>query len=82
MLPKYKILTSRLLETRMATDTDWYLGNLKKAFGYKVCRPLNVEQAPADHSDNFNREIVNQWKASEVGAAFTRDPRLINESRA
>ncbi|HYE19428.1 MAG TPA: hypothetical protein VEA69_13340 [Tepidisphaeraceae bacterium] len=81
-LPKYKILTSRLLETRMATDTDWYLGNLKRAIGYKVCRPLTVEQAPAGHPDEFNRDVVNQWKASEIGAAFTRDPRFLNESRA
>lgn len=81
-LPKYKIMTSRLLETRMATDTDWYLGNVKKAFGYKTCKPLTVEQAPDAHPDNFNRDIVNQWKASEFGAACTLDPRLVNESRA
>ena len=82
LVPKYKILTSRLLETRMATDTDWYLGNLSKAFGYKTCRPMATEQAPADHPDNFTRDIVNQWKVSEVGTPFTRDPRYINESRA
>lgn len=81
-LPKYKVLTSRLLETRMATDTDWFLGNLKKAFRYKVVRPLQVEQAPDSHPDNFNRDIVNQWKVSEFGNAFTFDPRFINESRA
>lgn len=81
-LPKYRVLTSRLLETRMATDTDWYLANLRKAIGYKECRPLTVEQAPADHPDNFNRDIVNQWKASEIGAACVLDPRMINESRA
>ena len=81
-LPKYKLMTSRLLETRMATDTDWYLGNLSKAIGYKECRPLAVDQAPDTHPDNFNREIVNQWKSSEVGAAVVLDPRLWNESRA
>lgn len=82
MVPKYKILTSRLLETRMATDTDWYLANLKKAIGYKECRPLTVEQAPSNHPDAFNRDIVNQWKVSEIGAACVLNPRYINESRA
>lgn len=82
LIPKYQIATSRLLETRMATDTDWYLCNPKKAWGYKVIRPLKVDQAPANHPDEFSRDIVNQWKASEFGAAFTLDPRLSNESRA
>lgn len=81
-LPKYRVLTSRLLQTRMATDTDWYLGNLRRAVAYKETRPLTVEQAPAGHPDSFNRDIVNQWKASEFGAAFVQEPRVINESRA
>lgn len=81
-LPKYKILTSRLLETRMATDTDWYLGNLKKAFRYKVVQPLTVDQAPDTHPDNFDRLIVAQWRVWEAGAPFVYDPRYVNESRA
>jgi len=79
---KYRIVTSRLLETRMATDTDWYLANLRKAFGYKVIRELQTVQAPANHPDEFSRDVVNQWRSSEFGAAYTQDPRLINESRA
>lgn len=82
MVPKYRILTSRLLETRMATDTDWYLGNLKAAFGYKTIRPLKVDQAPPNHPDEFERDIVNQWKVSEFGTPYTEQPRAINESRA
>lgn len=82
MVPKYRILTSRLLETRMATDTDWYLANLKKGFGYKTIFPLKTEQAPANHPDAFNRDIVNQWKCSEFGTPFVEDPRQIGESRA
>lgn len=81
-LPKYKILTSRLLETRMATDTDWYLANLKKGYRYKECKPLTVEQAPDNHPDNFDRLIVNQWRVWEAGAPFVFDPFFVTESRA
>lgn len=81
-LPKYRVLTSQLLETRMTTDTDWYLANLKRAVCYKEIRPLTVDQAPANHPDEFNRDIVNQWKVSEFGAAFVQEPRAMIESRA
>lgn len=80
-IPKYTVLTSRLLETRMATDTDWYLCN-PKAWGYRVAIPLETRQASDNHPDNFDRDIVNQWLCREMGAAFTNDPRLTHESRA
>lgn len=81
-LPKYRVLTSQLLETRMTTDTDWYLANLKRFVAYKEIRPLTVDQAPANHPDEFNRDIVNQWKVSEFGAPFVQEPRAVIESRA
>lgn len=80
-LPKYRVVTSQLLETRMTTDTDWILANLRRAVAYKEIRPLTVEQAPANHPDEFNRDIVNQWKVSEFGAPFVQEPRAIVESR-
>ena len=81
-LPKYRILTSRLLETRMATDTDWYLGNFKQAFGYKVNRPMKVDPMPPNSLLEWTNEVVAGWKVSEVGAACVTDPRMVNESRA
>ncbi len=81
-LPKYRVVTSQLLETRMVTDTDWVLGNLKRAVAYKEIRPLTVEQAPANHPDEFSRDVVSQWKVSEFGAPFVQEPRALIESRA
>lgn len=77
LINPYKILSSRLLATRMATDTTWFLGNLKRAVCYKEIRPLRVEAAPAGHPDEFDREIVNQWKATEYGNVFVQEPRAI-----
>lgn len=76
-LPNYRVLSSKLLATRMATDTTWFLANLKRAVAYKEIRPLQVIPAPAGHSDEFDRDIVNQWKASEYGNAFVQEPRAI-----
>lgn len=77
-----RILTSRLLASRMATDSDWYLCNFRKVVAIKVIRPLTVEQAPSSHPANFNRDIVQQWKASRFTKAFVKDPRYVVESRA
>jgi hypothetical protein len=79
---RYRVLSSQLLADQMATDTDWYLADLKRAVGYKTCRPLTVEQAPAGHPDAFNRDVMQQWKVSEIGAACVLEPRAIVESRA
>jgi hypothetical protein len=80
-ITKYTVVTSRILETRMATDTDWYLCN-PKAWAYRVAIPLETQQAADNHPDFFDRDIVNQWKTREMGAACTLDPRLVTESRA
>lgn len=79
-LPSYRIVSSKLLDRRMATDTTWFLANLKRAVAYKEARPFKVEPAPTGHPDEFDREIVNQWKASELGNAFVQEPRAIVES--
>jgi hypothetical protein len=77
LIQPYRILSSRYLATRMATDTTWFLGNIKRAVAYKEIRPLRVEAAPAGHPDEFDREVVNQWKASEYGNAFVQEPRAM-----
>ena len=73
----YTILTSRLLPGRLATDTHWFLGNPRRAFAYMENFPLAVVQAPAGSEDEFKRDIVTQFKASERGAFATLDPRYM-----
>ncbi len=77
---KYQLLTTRRLATRMATDTSWFLVNIAKAFSYKVIFPFQVIPAPANSYDEFERDIVRQWRADEMGAAVTEDPRFAVKS--
>lgn len=76
----YRVVTSRLLAQRMATDTTWYLGRLSEAVVYMQNWPITVEQAGADSSKAFERDIVAQYKASEMGAAFVKQPRYLFKS--
>ena len=78
----YQIVTSRLLPTRMATDTSWFLGNPRKAFAYMENWPLTTVQAPTNSHDEFHRDIVAQYKASERGATATLEPRYMCKATA
>lgn len=76
----YRILSSQLLAAQMATDTTYYLGDISKAFAYMQNWGLTTVQAPANSEDEFNRDIVMKWKASERGATATLEPRVMNKS--
>lgn len=76
----YSVLTSRLLAQRMATDTSWFLGDIAKACVYMENFPLTTQTAPPNSEDEFNRDIVAKYKASERGAYFVRQPRAIVKS--
>lgn len=72
---KYNIVTSRLLSARMATDTHWFLGNIRKTVVYMQAWPITVTQAAENSEAAFERDIVTRFKASEMGAAAVREPR-------
>ncbi len=77
---KYQVVSSKLLASRLATDTDWFLGNITEAFRYMENWAMAVVQAPANSNDEFHRDIVTQYKASRRGAYATFDPRLMSKS--
>lgn len=77
---KFRVLTSRLLATRLATDTNWFWGNPSKAFVYMQNWPITVTQAPTGSSEDFKRDVVVQFKGSERGQYFTIQPRVMSKS--
>lgn len=79
---KYTVLSTRLLAARAATDTDWWLGNPAKYAKYMQNWPITVTQAPAGNSDDFNRDIVTKYKASERGEYAVVEPRVMVENQA
>lgn len=79
---KYRILTSRLLASRAATDTDWWLGDPSKYARYMENWPITVTQAPVGNADDFNRDIVAKYKCSERGQYAVIEPRVMVENQA
>lgn len=78
----YQIVSSALLAARMATDTNWFIGDLTRAFAYMENWPLSVVQAPSNSEVEFTHDIVMRWKASERGACATLEPRAMHKSTA
>jgi len=78
----YKLITSRILPTRMATDTSWFLGDIGKTVQYMENFPLAVQQAPSNSEPEFTADIVMRFKASERGAAAVVEPRATVKSTA
>lgn len=76
----YRLLSSQLLESRMATKTSWFIGDVARAVNYMQNWPMNVEQAPPNSHDEFTRDIAKQWKVSERGAAAVIEPRQMVKS--
>lgn len=55
----------------------WILGDLGRAFGYVENFPLTVVQAANNTQAEFDRDIVAQFKASEMGIPVVLDPRAV-----
>jgi len=74
---RFKVNESALLKARLVNDSQtaaqanahWLIGDFKKAFAYMQNWPITVTQAPPNSPDEFDRDIVAKFKASERGAA-------------
>lgn len=78
----YKLLSSALLADRAATDTDWWYGNPGQAINYFSVWDVEPEELGRDSTEAFKRDVVMQFKASEMGAAATMEPRALVENQA
>jgi hypothetical protein len=76
----YKPVSSRLLASRMALTTNWYIGQPSMAFEYVENWAPQVLVAPPLSHDEFTRDIVFQARISERGAYGTKDPRFMAKS--
>lgn len=76
------ILSSQLLASRMATDTDWFMGDISKALAVYENWGVETEEAPKDSYEAYTRDIAFSIKASCKDAVATLEPRLMVESTA
>ena len=77
---KYTVVTSQLLAPQLATDTDWFLGDITKYAMRKVAEPLQVVQAPANTTADFERRVVARYRANKRFVHVVRQPRAIVKS--
>jgi len=82
----YTVASSRLLKARMdaasIADTTWFAGDFRKAFAYMENWPITVTQAPPHGEEDFTKDIVTRFKASERGVAAVLEPRAAVKSLA
>ena len=75
-----QILTSPYVAARLSTDTDWFMGDFRKAFRYMEVWPLSTQQLPANSDWEFKQDIVRAWKVSEFGVPAVVEPRYVIKS--
>jgi hypothetical protein len=77
---KYELKTSRLLASRLATDTSWFLGDISKYAVRMVAEPMDVVQAPSNNEDEFERRIVQKYRVNKRYAHTVVQPRAMVKS--
>lgn len=82
----YQIISSPWIDARYTagsvTSTTWFMGDFQSAFAYMENWPITVTQAANNSDDEFNRDIVFKFKASERGTVAVLDPRYVCSSAA
>jgi len=81
-LPPLEILTSPYVAARLATDTDWFFGDLAQAFEYIQNWAPEVKQIGAGTQLEFEKDIVQQYRFSEYGNYGTKNPRKVAKASA
>lgn len=74
------IVTSPYVKLRTGSASTWFFGNFKDAFGYSEAWGIETQQAPAQNLAQFERDIEQRYKVSEMGAAFVMEPRLVTKN--
>ncbi len=78
----FEVLTSPMLANRLATDTDWFYGDPTRAIKWMQNWAMAVVQAPPNSHNEFHRDIVLEFKASERGEYAVVEPRALEKNTA
>ncbi len=87
MVPgNYEVLSNPVIDARFTagsvTATDWFFGDFQRAFAYMENWPITVTPMPSNSYEEWNRDIVAGWKASERGTPAVLDPRYAQQNQA
>lgn len=79
-----EVLSSQWLEwlyqANSLTELSWYIGDFKKAFGYRQVFPLQVIAAAPNSQAEFDRDVVAQFRASERGVPYIKAPWYVQQN--
>ena len=81
-LNKFTHVSSRLLAARLATDTDWFVGDVSKYAKRMINWEIIAKEAPPNSHDEFHRDIVQQFRSDVRDAFAVVEPRAIVKSTA
>lgn len=79
---RFEVLSSPYVASRLATDTDWFYGDLGAAFEYCQAWPEEIKQLASGTQLEFDRDIVQQYRFSEYGNYSTKEPRAVVKATA
>jgi hypothetical protein len=71
------ILTSPYVKARTGSGSKWFFGSPKDAVVYMEAWGVETQQAPANSTADFERDIRLQFKVSEMGVPATVEPRYL-----
>ena len=81
-LRPFEVVSSALFATRVTNANYWFYGDPRRYAKYMENWPITVTQAPAGSHEEFHRDVVMQYKASERGAFAVVQPRMMIKSAA
>jgi hypothetical protein len=87
MIPgNYTVVSSPFIDARYTagsvTSTTWFFGDFSGAFAYMENWPLAVVPMPPNSYEEWNRDVVAGWKASERGKEAVMEPRKVQQNTA
>lgn len=70
----YEILSNQYVKGRTSSDSTWFLGDFRAAFGYSEVWPIQAQPLPMHGRE---RDIIGviQWR--RMGVPFVREPRKV-----
>ena len=78
----FAVISSPYVASRLATDTDWFFGDLTTAFEYCQAWPEEVKTLAGGTQIEFDQDIVQQYRFSEMGNYSTKEPRAMVKATA
>lgn len=75
-----QVLSSPYVKARTGSASTWFYGSPKDAFSYMQAWAVETEQAPANSEADFERDIKQRYKVSEMGVPATVEPRYMTKN--